>query len=103
MPTQSRAIPPHLIERSWEIYIDFMKRDNPEAGLDANQKLYFLGGWAAAIGVLVGTLPVGIPEGTRTESVIAQIVNTEIPRYQSEIIGLSEAARVAKIEKDRLQ
>jgi hypothetical protein len=101
--SNSRAIPPHLIERSWEIYLDFMKRDNPEAGLEANQKLYYLGGFAACIGVLVGTLPVGIPEGTRTQEVIAQIVNDEIPKYQSEIVALSEAARLEKIKRERLQ
>lgn len=101
--SKPRAIPPHLIERSWEIYLDFMRRGDVEAGLDPNQKLYYLGGFAAAIGVLVGTLPVGIPEGTATRDVIAQIVNDEIPRYQAEIVALSEAARIAKINKENLQ
>ena len=96
---KSQAIPPHLIEQSWEIYLDFMRRANPQAGLDPNQKLYYLGGFAAAIGVLVGTLDVGIPAGTATRDVISQIVNDEVPRYQAEIEHLTEAAMKLKREQ----
>jgi len=97
---KSQAIPPHLIEQSWEIYLDFMRRANPQAGLDPNQKLYYLGGFAAAIGVLVGTLDVAIPAGTATLDVISQIVNDEIPKYQAEIEHLTEAAMKLKREKN---
>jgi len=97
---KSQAIPPHLIEQSWEIYLDFMRRANPQAGLDPNQKLYYLGGFAAAIGVLVGTLDVSIPAGTATRDVISQIVNDEIPKYQAEIEHLTEAAMKLKREKN---
>jgi|SRR6266404_5976630 len=93
----SRSIPRHLIERSWEIYLEHMLSGDPNAGQDPNQKLYYLGGFAAAIGVLVGTLPVGIPEGTLTRDVLSQIINNEIPRYQAEIEQLTvEAARLKR-------
>lgn len=92
---KSTAIPPHLIERAWEIYHNFTYQLNqcPEGESD---KLHFLGGFSAALGVLIGTLDVGIPEGTATASVIAQLINDEIPRYQAEIAALTEKARQRK-------
>ncbi len=82
------AIPRHLIERSWEIYQHFMV----DTGAPPPDKLYFLGGFNAAIGVLIGTLPVGIPEGTYTTDVMAQLLE-ELGQYQAELLALEEAAR----------
>lgn len=87
-----RALPNHMIEQAWEVYSDFTHKQNgaPQGETD---KLHFLGGFAACIGVLVGTLDVGIEGGTPTQDVMSKLVNEEIPRYQSEIIALTEAAK----------
>ncbi len=82
------AIPRHLIERSWEIYQHFMVH----TGAPPPDKLYYLGGFAAAVAMLVGTLPVGIPEGTYTTDVMAQLIE-ELAQYRAELLTLEEAAR----------
>lgn len=82
------AIPRHLVERSWEIYQHFMA----DTGAPPPDKLYFLGGFSAAIGVLVGTIPVGIPEGTYTTDVMGQLIE-ELGQYRAELFALEEAAR----------
>jgi hypothetical protein len=63
-----------------------------DTGAPPPDKLYFLGGFNAAIGVLVGTLPVGIPEGTHTVDVMAQLLE-ELGQYQKELLALEEQAR----------
>jgi len=63
-----------------------------DTGAPPPDKLYFLGGFNAAIGVLIGTLPVGIPEGTYTTDVMAQLLE-ELGQYQAELLALEEAAR----------
>lgn len=84
-----RAIPPHLIERAWEVYLAHMT----DTGAPPPDKLYWLGGFAAAIGVLIGSLEIGIPGGTPTNEVVNQIVNVELPKYQAELAHLEEQAR----------
>lgn len=82
------AIPRHLIERAWEVYRSFMidtKAPPPD-------KLYWLGGFSSAIAVLVGTLPIGIPDGTYTTDVMAQLLE-ELGQYRAELAALEEAAR----------
>ena len=82
------AIPRHLIERAWEIYRHFMA----DTKAPPPDKLYWLGGFTAALGVLVGTIPVGIPEGTLTQDVMAQLLE-ELGQYRAELAALEEAAR----------
>lgn len=86
-----RDIPPHLLEQAWEIYSEFTYKRNKCIPGPAD-KMHFLGGVGAVIGLLIGTLDVGIPEGTPTSHVMAQLINVEIPRYQHEIAALVEAA-----------
>lgn len=82
------AIPRHLIERAWDVYMTFMT----DSGAPPPDKLYWLGGFNAAVGVLMGSLPVGIPEGTYTTDVMTQLIE-ELGQYRAELLTLEEAAR----------
>ena len=79
-------MPKHLIEQAWEQYRFHML----STGAPEPSKMHFLGGVAAALGVIVGTIDCGIPEGTPSRDVIAQLINDELPRYQREINDLVE-------------
>lgn len=83
----SKMIPPHLIERTWDIYQQHSNGNGVEP-----DKLQFLSGFAACMGVLVGTLDIGIPNGTQTRVVMHQLM-LEIDKYRAEITALEEVAR----------
>lgn len=80
-------IPPHLIKKSWEMY-----RFHSEGNGVEPDELQFVSGFAAAVGVLTGTLDLGIQEGTHTSDVMAQLIG-EIDKYRAEIAALEEVAR----------
>jgi hypothetical protein len=82
------AIPRHLIERCWDVYSTFMV----DTGSPPPDKLYWLGGFSACMGLLVGTIQVGIPEGTQTRDVMVQLIE-ELEQYRAELKTLEEAAR----------
>lgn len=82
-------IPPHLIEQSWEQYCALSAGN----GAPPPDKLSYLCGFAGAIGVLVGTVDCGIPQGTYMGDVIAQLLNVELPKYRAEIAHLEAEAR----------
>lgn len=81
------SLPNHLIERGWEQY-EFHTSGN---GVEPD-KLQFLSGVATAIGILAGSLDVGIPEGTHTIEVMAKMIE-ELSQYRSEIANLENEAR----------
>ena len=58
----------HLINQAWEIY----KHHTDGNGLKPS-RVHFLGGIAAGMGIITGTLPCGIPEGTDPLDVMKQI------------------------------
>ena len=80
-------IPKHLIEQAWEMYLHHTRGN----GLEPD-KLNFLCGVASLHGILMGTLPVGIPEGTQTFDVMVAI-QTELSKYRAEIAALEEQAK----------
>jgi hypothetical protein len=80
-------IPSHLIEKSWEVY-----RSHSEGNGVEPDKLHYLCGFAAAIGVLIGSLDLGIPPGTLTHDVMAKLLH-EISQYHAEIGNLEDLAR----------
>jgi hypothetical protein len=90
------TIPRDVVERAWSIYLGFMSRADPTAGTDPNQKMYWLGGFSAALGVLVGTLDVGISPGTLTKEVIDYLIMKDIPEHREEIARLEIAAKARR-------
>ena len=81
-------IPRHLIERAWDVYMTFMT----DTGAPPPNKLYWLGGFNAAVGLLVGTIQIGIPEGTPTRDVMIQLIE-EIGTYSEQIEILEDLER----------
>jgi hypothetical protein len=89
------AMPRNMIEQAWEIY-----RHHTEGnGVQCTdiEKFHWLCGFAGCLGVLNGTLPVGIREGTLTFEV-AQALQNELELYRAKI---SELEVRAKIETDK--
>lgn len=80
-------IPPHLIKKAWELY-----RFHSEGNGVEPDELQFVSGFSACMGVLVGTLDIGIPEGTLTIDVMTQLM-AEVDKYRAEIAVLEEQAR----------
>ncbi len=80
-------IPAHLIKKSWEMY-----RFHSEGNGVEPDELQFVSGFAACMGVLTGSMDIGIPEGTLTIEVMAQLMD-EVDKYRSEIAALEELAR----------
>lgn len=82
-----REIPAHLIKKAFEMY-----RFHTEGNGIEPDELQFVSGAAAMVGLLVGTLDVGIPEGTQSFDVLAQLVR-EVDKYRAEIAALEEQAK----------
>lgn len=81
------AIPPHLIERAYDLYQTHSAGNGVEP-----DKLQFLCGVGALFGLLTGSIDVGIPEGTLSFDVLAQ-VSHELDKYRAEIAALEDEAR----------
>ena len=88
------SIPNHLIERSYDIYASHTAGNDVEP-----DKLQYLSGFAAAIGVLTGSLQVGIPEGTPSVEVMAALLK-ELDKYRSEIRALEDEARRRTVRRN---
>lgn len=83
----------YITEQGWEIYLHQMT----EGGVPTD-KLSFMGGIGVAIGILKGTLDVGLPEHVRSSQVLQQMVDELSHFTERELEPLVGAAR----EKDRL-
>lgn len=90
-----RQIPPHLIERVWDIYQTHTVGNGVEP-----DKLQFISGVGGVMGLLLGTVDVGIPEGTLTRDVMAQLME-ELGQYRAEIAHLEEQARQRTERRNR--
>lgn len=83
----SPAIPRHLLKTAYLMYQDHMKK----SGIDVDE-LMFISGAAAVVGIVVGTLDMGIREGTPTRDVISQLIE-ETDQYRAELLHLENQAR----------
>ena len=75
----------HMLEQAWELYSHHCLKDDIEPN-----EMHWLAGCASVIGILGGTIPVGIPPDTKTYAVFEALVE-ELRRYQAEIEVLTEA------------
>jgi hypothetical protein len=81
---QPGHIPPHIIERAWEVYSDFTYRTNG-CPVGKTDKLHWISGFSTALAVITGGMDVGIPAGTPSVDVIRQLIYKELPEFKDQL------------------
>lgn len=77
-------IPPHLIERAWEVYSEFTYKTNG-CPVGRNDKLHWISGFSTALAVITGGMDLGIPEGTPSVEVMRQLIFKELPEFKDQL------------------
>lgn len=77
-------IPPHLIERAWEVYSDFTYTMNG-CPIGKTDKLHWISGFSTALAVITGGMDLGIPEGTPSTDVMKQLIFKELPEFKDQL------------------
>lgn len=85
-------IPPHIIERAWEVYADFTYKMNG-CPIGKTDKLHWVSGFSTAIAVITGGMDVGIPEGTPSVEVIERLIYTELPEFKDQLDAIVARAK----------
>jgi hypothetical protein len=80
-------IPRRLIETVWNIYTSAMEGSGIETS-----KLDFICGVNACLGIMTGTMELGIPEHTDPTRLLVQLLE-EVQTYRPELERLEEIAR----------
>lgn len=92
------SIPKNLIERAWEIYRHHTEGNGVQCG--QIEKFHWLCGVTGCMGMLNGTLPVGIREGTLTFDVMVAL-QAEMDKYRAEISTIEELARIETEKRNK--
>jgi hypothetical protein len=93
------SIPPDLVDRMWQVYSEFTYIQNG-CPVGSTDKLHWLAGISTAFAAITGAMDLGIPEGTPSIEVMAQIINKELPAYKDEIDRLVNNARENGLRSD---
>lgn len=64
----------HLIAQAWEQFESGLRGAGAPQAVIESSKSPFVGGFCSAIGVLVGSVNVGIPNGTPTRDVVSHLL-----------------------------